>query len=212
MRSDFRRAQPGASLADVRELRARDVIPREETDADADAALVARMAAGDRDALAELYDRHSALLYSLAVRVLQDRREAEDLLHDVILEVWRSAAQYSPERGRVVVWLTMRMRSRALDRLKSPSRRRTALSEDPAAEQVAPASTSPDACVDHRAAREALDQLPAEQRRVLELAYFEGLSSTEIAAELKLSVGTVKSRTAAGLSKLRARLKDGGTP
>lgn len=210
MRSDFRSVRSGASVAEMRDVRAREAGTRGEVDADA--VLVARMADGDREALAELYDRHAPLLYSLAARILQDRREAEDLLHDVILEVWRSAAQYSPERGRVVVWLTMRMRSRALDRLKSPSRRRTALSEDPAARELAPASSAPDARADHRAAHEALQALPAEQRRVLELGYFEGLSSTEIADELGISVGTVKSRTAAGLSKLRARLKDGGTP
>jgi RNA polymerase sigma-70 factor (ECF subfamily) len=169
------------------------------------------MANGDRQALVELYDRFSPILYSLAARILQDRREAEDLLHDVILEAWQNAAQYSAERGKVVTWLTLRMRSRALDRVRSPQRKRTTLSDDPARDELASESTAPDASADRRTVRDALELLPAEQKQVLELAYFGGLSSSEIAAHLEISLGTVKSRTAAGLTKLRARLK-GGEP
>src|SRR5690242_21826103 len=84
-----------------------------------DAALVAAMAAGDRGALAKLYDRHGGLLLGMALKIVRERREAEDLLHDVFLEAWRSAKDFDPKRGRVRTWLAIRMRSRALDHQKS---------------------------------------------------------------------------------------------
>src|SRR6188508_970994 len=86
---------------------------------DSDAALVAAMAQGDQSALAELYDRYSFLMLGIAIRIVRDRREAEDLLHDVFLEAWRSAKDFDPKRGRVRTWLSIRMRSRALDLQKS---------------------------------------------------------------------------------------------
>src|SRR5215207_4970336 len=91
---------------------------RDDDDA-VDAALVAAMARGDRDALSQLYERHSGLLLGLAMRIVRDRREAEDLLHDVFLEAWRSAKDFDPKRGRARTWLAIRMRSRALDLQKS---------------------------------------------------------------------------------------------
>lgn len=164
-----------------------------------DADLVASIARGDRRALASLYDRHSALLLGLALRIVRDRREAEDLLHDVFLEAWRSAKDFDPKRGRVRTWLAIRMRSRALDLQKSARVSRNA--GDAGLELVVDDSErkSPD----HARVRAALAELGAEQRRVLELAYFEGLSCTEIAARVSIPVGTVKSRIAAGLDRLR---------
>lgn len=168
-------------------------------DAELDAELVASVARGDRDALAALYDRHSGLLLGLAMRIVRDRREAEDLLHDVFLEAWRSAKDFDPKRGRVRTWLAIRMRSRALDLQKSARVSRNAgdagldlLVDD--AQKASP---------DHARVRAALAELGPEQRRVLELAYFEGLSCTEIAARVSIPVGTVKSRIAAGLDRLR---------
>lgn len=172
-------------------------------DAEIDAALVAAMAKGDRDALSRLYERHSGLLLGLAMRIVRDRREAEDLLHDVFLEAWRSAKDFDPKRGRVRTWLAIRMRSRALDLQKSARVSRNA--GDSGLELLVDdaASASPD----HARVRAALGDLSAEQRRVLELAYFEGLSCTEIAARVEIPVGTVKSRIAAGLDRLRGHLK-----
>jgi RNA polymerase sigma-70 factor (ECF subfamily) len=179
-------------------------------DAD-DAALVQAMAAGDRAALARLYERHSSILLGLAMRIVRERREAEDLLHDVFLEAWRSAKDFDPKRGRVRTWLAIRMRSRALDHQKSARVSRNA--GDGGLELVA--DDRERSTPDHARVRAELGELGGDQRRVLELAYFEGLSCTEIAARISIPVGTVKSRLAAALSRLREGLggtKDGGGP
>lgn len=174
-------------------------------DAQVDARLVAAMAAGDRDALSQLYARHSSLLLGLAMRIVRDRREAEDLLHDVFLEAWRSAKDFDPKRGRVRTWLAIRMRSRALDLQKSARVSRNAGDSglDVLVDERHGASP------DHERVRRALAELGPDQRKVLELAYFEGLSCTEIAARISVPVGTVKSRIAAGLDRLRGQLKPG---
>ncbi len=168
-------------------------------DASIDAELVASIARGDRGALASLYDRHSAVLLGLAMRIVRDRREAEDLLHDVFLEAWRSAKTFDPKRGRVRTWLAIRMRSRALDLQKSARVSRNA--GDAGLDLLV--DDNQNASPDHARVRAALADLGADQRRVLELAYFEGLSCTEIAERISIPVGTVKSRIAAGLDRLR---------
>ncbi len=171
-----------------------------------DAALVAAMAAGDRAALATLYERHASLLFGIALKIVRERREAEDLLHDVFLEAWRSARDFDPKRGRVRTWLAIRMRSRALDHQKSA---RVSRNAGDAGIEVVPddrETQSPD----HGRVRAALGSLADDQRRVLELAYFEGLSCSEIAERIKIPIGTVKSRLAAGLARLRAGM--GGKP
>ena len=167
-------------------------------DAD-DARLVRAMAGGDREALAGLYERHSGLLLGLALRIVRERREAEDLLHDVFLEAWRCAKDFDPKRGRVRTWLAIRMRSRALDHQKSARVSRNA--GDAGLEVVTDDRevSSPD----HARVRAALADLGPDQRRVVELAYFDGLSCTEIAARVAIPIGTVKSRLAAGLHRLR---------
>jgi RNA polymerase sigma-70 factor (ECF subfamily) len=180
---------------------------------DGDATLVQAVAAGDRPALARLYDRYAGHLIALGQRILGDRREAEDVLHDVFLEVWRQAAAYDPERGSVRAWLLMRMRSRALDRRKAAGFARVVSIEERRVPDFmhGPAVEDPLLAPDREAVRRALAALPPEQRQVLELGYFEGLSSSEIAARVDAPVGTVKSRVAAGLAKLRACL-DGAAP
>jgi RNA polymerase sigma-70 factor (ECF subfamily) len=167
-----------------------------------DAALVLAMANGDRDALAALYERHCQILLGLALRIVRERREAEDLLHDVFLEAWRCAKDFDPKRGRVRTWLAIRMRSRALDLQKSARVSRNA--GDGGLELVPDdrERTTPD----HSRVRAALGQLAADQRRVLELAYFEGLSCSEIAARITIPIGTVKSRLAAAMQKLREHM------
>jgi RNA polymerase sigma-70 factor, ECF subfamily len=183
--------------------------PAEVAAAKADAELVAGIAGGDRQALAALYRRFAPSLMAVGQRILGDRREAEDLLHDVFLEVWRQAAQFDPARGTVRAWLLMRMRSRSLDRRKSAGFSRVVPLEQQRDEVRA---TADDALApDRNAVRRALAELPDEQRLVLELGYFEGLSSTEIAARISVPVGTVKSRVAAALAKLRQGLGSGGS-
>jgi RNA polymerase sigma-70 factor (ECF subfamily) len=169
------------------------------SDDDADARLVQAMAAGDRTALVALYERHSSILLGLALRIVRDRREAEDLLHDVFLEAWRAAKDFDPKRGRARTWLAVRMRSRALDLQKSARVSRNA--GDGGLDVIVDESAQ--STPDHARVRAALADLGTDQRRVLELAYFEGLSCSEIAERIAIPVGTVKSRIAAGLDRLR---------
>lgn len=179
-------------------------------DAAEDRALIARIVAGDREALGDLYDRYASALLGLALRILRSRADAEDLLNDVFLEAWERAATYKAERGTVRAWLTMRTRSRAIDRARSLAvARRHGMA--PAADEAGfadvadplPAS-DPALASDRRRARAALAALPAERRRVIECAYFGGLSCSEIAALDDVPIGTVKSRMRAGLRDLRA--------
>ena len=178
-----------------------------------DAALVAAIAAGDRDALARLYDAYSPLLFGLAKRILGDAAAAEDLIHDVFLEVWHHAAEYSAERGSVPAWLTVRTRSRALDRVGKSSRAARAV-ERASNEQPDASPPAAPTSVDGARVRQMALALPDELVAVLDLAYFEGLSSSEIAERLNTPIGTVKSRMARALSQLRQAMgaREGGTP
>jgi RNA polymerase sigma-70 factor, ECF subfamily len=168
-----------------------------------DTDLVARMAAGDPAAISELYDRYSAALLGLALRIVQHRENAEDLVHDVFLEAWRAAATFDPRRGRVSAWLTVRMRSRAFDLLRSARVSR----DGGAAPLDAMASRDRQPCAEHVRLRHALASLGREHRRVLQLAYLEGLTCHEIALRDAVPLGTVKSRLASGLARLRAKLE-----
>lgn len=169
-----------------------------------DPGLILAVASGDRDALAQLYDRYSGLMLGLGIKVLRNRREAEDLVHDVFLEVWRRAHTYDPSRASVRSWLLLMMRCRALDRRKSHGFALSSpLEHDP---RVAPQSDSPAVALDRARVVAALEQLPEPQRAVLVLGYFEGLSSSEIAERLSLPIGTVKSRVAVAMRALRERL------
>ena len=163
---------------------------------------------GDSNALGELYDRYGAILFGLLLRILHDRSEAEDVLQEVFLQTWRKAGDFDPTRGRALAWLAMLSRSRALDRLRAlASRSRTAAE---AAEEGD--ERSPDAVLDTmvaedaRRVRRALESIPEAQREVLRLAYFEGLSQSEIAARLTRPLGTVKTHARLGLLRLRELL------
>lgn len=170
-----------------------------------DDALIVQVARGDRAALGDLYDRHVGVMAALATRILGDAREAEDLVHDVFVEAWQRAGDFDPSRGSVRTWLLVRVRSRCLDRKRSPAvRRRQAM---PAEDALGAATRDHgEASVDGKRLRGALEALSPDQRGVLVLAYFEGLSSTEIAERLDIPIGTVKSRVSAAMSKLRERL------
>lgn len=168
-----------------------------------DRALIAEAARGEVDAFAALYDRFAGLMVATAKRILGDRGGAEDLVHDVFMEVWRNCGRYESGRGTVRTWILVRLRSRALDRLRSASVRREIATDDVAPNQAAPEGEDPALAPDRAAVRAALSELPVEQRTVLELSYFQGLSSSEIAERMGSPLGTVKSRTAAGLAKIR---------
>jgi RNA polymerase sigma-70 factor (ECF subfamily) len=169
-----------------------------------DVALLRDVAAGDRVALATLYDRHSALVVAIGVRILRNRRDAEDIAHDVFLEVWRRAATYDPSKASVKTWLVLIMRCRALDRRKSAAVAMTTALVDDA--RATDAMDGPDAAIDRSRVAGALAALTPTQREVLSLGYFEGLSSSEIAERLSIPLGTVKSRVAGALRALRTQL------
>jgi RNA polymerase sigma-70 factor, ECF subfamily len=184
---------------------------------DSDSSLVAKMAAGDEAALSELYDRHRVLLFSLALRVLRDRAEAEEILHDVFLQAWRGAGGYDPGRGAVPAWLITLTRSRAIDRLRSRARRDVAMAaaagELSPARSAAPPAEDPaerlETLAKRRRIESALRALSPQQRDAIELAYYGGLSHTEVAAKLGEPLGTVKTRIRQALMTLRERLVRG---
>ncbi len=174
---------------------------------DDDQSLVERIARGEAEALAQLYDRHGQLLLNLACTMLRGRAAAEDLVHDVFLEIWRKAHSYDPARASVQAWLVMRLRSRALDRLRSARVRREVGAADPFAHAPSLAARErADDTIDREALRQALATLPSSQKQVLELAYFHDLTGAEIAAVVGVPLGTVKSRMFAGMGKMRAAL------
>jgi len=181
----------------------RDATPTSAAEAAADAALMVALVRGDRQALAAIYDRHAGVLLALATRLLGDRPQAEELLHDVFVEAWHHARDFDPARGSVRAWLVTRTRSRAFDR-RSARARQGRLAEQAAREQSArTGDEDAGAPVDAARVRQQVGRLPAELVAVLEMAYFEGLSFSEIADALGIPLGTVKSRMARALSLLR---------
>ena len=189
-------------------------LARPQSDAE-EAALIQGVAGGDERAFASLYDRYSPILFGLLLRILHSRAEAEDVLQEVFLQVWQQARSFDAARGRAFTWLVTLARSRAIDRLRAlDSRERAARrSAEDAPPQTDGEEAADDAALREERAgvvREALAELPEEQRQVLLLAYLEGMSQSEIAAAKGQPLGTVKTRTRAGLRRLsellRARL------
>jgi RNA polymerase sigma-70 factor (ECF subfamily) len=174
-----------------------------------DTDLVFAMARGDASGLEGLYDRYASHMLALAKRIVVTPSAAEDIVQEVFLEAWNKAKSYDPSRGGVRSWLLLRTRSRSIDfrRAANQSRASSATEEFWADHAGAPASDVSFA-PDQAAVRRALSALPSEQREALLLGYFEGLSSSEIAVRMGSPVGTVKTRVAAALSKLRAALSD----
>jgi RNA polymerase sigma-70 factor (ECF subfamily) len=180
----------------------------------ADHTALERMARGDHDALAELYDRYGRLLYSLALRILRDTGDAEDVVQDVFSQAWRQASRYESTRGNVVAWLMNLTRSRAIDRVRSRRARPQPAAGDVRAIDV-PDMTEPvdeQLEVSSRAAliRAAVDELSVLQRVAIELAFYQGLTHVDIAERLELPLGTVKTRIRQGLMKLKDRLAGAG--
>jgi RNA polymerase sigma-70 factor, ECF subfamily len=170
------------------------------------AQLLSLIGQADRTAFELFYERYAPLVFSFAIRLVQERSAAEDLLQEVFFQVWREAGKYSPERGTPEAWIIMITRSRAIDRLRAIRRRDKSFvpmtgaggkEHDGKIESGAGAS---DARI---MVNSALAQLPSPQRAVLELAYFDGLSQSEIAGRLNEPLGTVKTRMRAALARLR---------
>ena len=173
-------------------------------------ALIAAIAAGDRDAFSRFYDLTAPMAFGLIRRVLRDPEAAAEVLQEVFWQVWQDAPRYDPTRGTPEAWLVMRAKTRAIDRLRS-IRRRDRTFVAPVDESVA--QRSPDqapnpavAAEDRGLIQTALAQLPEPQRRVIELAFFEGLTHSEIATRLGEPLGTVKTRARLGLDRLRGVL------
>ncbi len=185
--------------------------PADNSRQDEDARLLRLVASGDRDAFGQLYDRFARPLLAVALRVLNDRREAEDIVHDVFVALWEKAAGFEAGRGSAFGWCLTMTRNRAIDRVRSRKRRGELLRESlPSDLGYEVNATDGGDSADNlwgkekaAAVRTALTQLPAEQRAALHLAYYSGLTQQEIAEHLKEPLGTVKARIRRGLLKLR---------
>jgi RNA polymerase sigma-70 factor, ECF subfamily len=168
--------------------------------------LIQQVAKQDREAFSELYDRFSTLVFTLAMRMLKARSDAEDLLQDVFVQVWRQAQGYSAERGSPEAWLVNIARSRAIDKMRSIRRmgRSFVPTDDPArAESCENVETSVVESEVRMAMNSALANLSEAQRKLMEMAYLDGLTQTEIAERLAEPLGTVKSKMRTGIQRLR---------
>lgn len=172
----------------------------------ADEDLISLVESGDADAFASLYDRHSRAAFSLAYRMMGERQASEDLTQDAFIKVWRGAASYRAERGSVRTWILSVVHNRGIDQLRSSaSRRRTQEKVEASAPRSQPSEAFAETWRNSRRdqVREALESLPKEQLKILELAYFSGYTHVEISDLLNLPLGTVKGRMRLGLKKMR---------
>jgi RNA polymerase sigma-70 factor, ECF subfamily len=189
------------------------VIPKQNDDLSSDAALVQQLLRRDVRAFEQLYDRHSRIVYGLVLRILQQASTAEEVVQDIFLQLWRNASQYQSNRGPFLPWLLTLARNRALDNLRLKSERQRRREEQ--TEQLPQMAQVPDyeRALDERrraeVVRSLMGSLSAQQRRAIEMAYFEGLSHSEIAAVLQEPLGTVKSWIRTGLIRLKEGLQPG---
>ena len=183
------------------------------TDPALDAELLRRISARDSTAFGQFYDRHSTLMFSVACKILNNNEsEAEDVLQEVFAQIWEKAQAFDPKLGKASSWVATLTRNRAIDRIRA-SQRRSRLAEQAGAEfaiLAEPDGTANESVHGHDKARliqAAITDLPAEQRRAIELAYFYGLTQHEISEKLSEPLGTVKARIRRGLLKLRNQLE-----
>ncbi|MEO1004425.1 MAG: sigma-70 family RNA polymerase sigma factor [Cyanobacteria bacterium J06638_38] len=179
-----------------------------------DTALMQRIAQHDQVALSLLYDRYAHVMYSLAYKMLSNAEEAEEVVLDMFSQVWRTAERYDSQRGRTDSWLFLLTRSRALDRIRRRQRKANVIEASTIAAKVSLTTSgmTPEEALmitDRRQqVKMALAQIPPEQRQVIELAYYQGLSQSQIAKQTGISLGTVKTRVRLGLSKLKQLLQE----
>jgi RNA polymerase sigma-70 factor (ECF subfamily) len=176
--------------------------------------LLPAVARGDATAFEQLYDRYSPTLYALLLRILGDADDAQEVLQESFVQIWNRAAMFDDARGSEMAWLVSVTRSRAIDRIRARRTRSTRETEAQReisirSENVNKARGLDDAILgeQQKAVREALRELPEAQRQALEMAYFEGLSQSEIAGATGEPLGTVKTRMQLGMKKLRERLQ-----
>ena len=178
-----------------------------------DVRVVQRMASGDAAALGEFYDRWSAEAYATAISIVRVAQDAEEVVADAFWQAWNQASRFDVSRGQVRSWVLSIARSRALDKLKAVARRREEQLESAPVELLANEGDAHDRIVEEErisVVAKALNELPTMQREVLEMAYFGGLSQTEIADCTGLAIGTIKTRIRLGMQKLRDRLAPAG--
>lgn len=178
--------------------------------------LLARVAQGDADALGGLYDRLAGPMYSLALQILRDATGAEDVVQEAFVQLWEKGGTYDRSLGRPLTWALTLVRNRSIDRLRSMARRQR-VTEAAASEAGAAEATAPPADVlltgRETAGRiqRVLEQVPGDQRQAIEMAYYQGLTQTEIAAALGVPLGTVKARIRRGMLLMRDLLADDST-
>ena len=178
-----------------------------------DADLLQLVVRGDERALAELYDRHGRAAYGLALRILRDPGLAEDAVQEAFVGVWRSAARFQAERGSARSWILTLVHRRAVDAVRREERSRSAHDfVEPDASWSESAEDAASLRAEQQTIQRALELLPSSQRRLLELAYYCGLTQSELAGRLELPLGTVKSRTHAALARLHALLHEESVP
>lgn len=173
--------------------------------------LIWLVAQGDKPAIAALYDRWASNLIGMGLQFIRQREEVEDVVHDVFLEIWRTAADFDPSRGSARTWIVMKMRCRLLDKLRRAQRRNRLLDEH--GQLLHPsAQTSPHDKSAHHELHRLIDTLHESLREVIVMVYFQGLSSTEVALAMDLPIGTVKSRLARARRELQTLYEDGVQP
>jgi RNA polymerase sigma-70 factor (ECF subfamily) len=173
---------------------------------------VRRISQGDEPALAAFYDESSSLVYSLALRMLGNPADAEEIVLDVFTQVWRSAERWEAQRGTVTAWLVTLCRSRCIDRIRSRTARaqvEAPMPESPSGPlPLADPGGSAESLNDRFVISRALDQLPAEYRKLLEMAFFSGMTHTELAEHMGMPLGTVKTRIRAAMTQMRNLLTE----
>jgi RNA polymerase sigma-70 factor (ECF subfamily) len=185
----------------------------EQETRDEDAELLQRIGAMDRSAFAEFYDKYSALLFSIASRILNDASEAEDVLQETFLQIWERARDFNPKLGKAFSWAAIMVRNKAIDRIRA-SQRRMRLAKEAGVEYAvtAEAEETANRAVHGREKakliQSALVGLPPDQRRAIEMAFFSDLTQNEISEQLKEPLGTIKARIRRGMLSLRDQLED----
>jgi len=181
-----------------------------------DQKLMQEIADKQKWAFSIIYDRHSAMLFGLALKILHDRSSAEDVLQELFLSVWEKADKFKTERGNAVAWMTILCRNKCIDKLRKlevNKQRSTELDEESVI-QVKAHQSSDDQfdlagqAILQKSVAEAMAELPGEQKQLIEMAFFSGFTQSEIAGELKLPLGTVKTRIRSGMKKLHDILKE----